>query len=199
VLVGHLYLSIEVDLVRVVHAAHALHPDLVVLELASFELLRRNHVLVRQLLELVLEHLLFKKNLRMLGHDHVGSTSLEPKHVRQALTILMKEVAFVVFSAESTSPVSESLRPLVREDVTLWLEVVELAKVENRRLRQEEVFTDVLLVVAIPHLLLINVINELLDLVLVVAGGGDKGSLRTRKALYCFHSSRGLVTEQVGL
>ena len=45
---------------------------------------------------------------------------------------------------------------------------MELLQVENRRLSQEIVFSNILLVVSILHFLLVDVIDELFDLVLAI-------------------------------
>ena len=54
------------------------------------------------------------------------------------------------------------------QKITLRPQMVELLKVKDRTLSQQEVLSDILLMVPILHLFLVNVINEFLDLVLII-------------------------------
>ena len=57
-----------------------------------------------------------------------------------------------------------------RKKSTLGPQVMELLQIEDRGLSEEVVFSHILLVVAVLHLLLVDVVDELLDLVLSVSG-----------------------------
>ena len=47
-------------------------------------------------------------------------------------------------------------------------------EVKDRRLSEQEVFTDILFVVSVLHFLLVDVVNELLDLVLGVSSASGR-------------------------
>ena len=100
---------------------------------------------------------------RLHWHDHIWPTCLEAQDVGQALSmgLLRSHHFFILWNSSLLSTRKEpSLRP----------QVMELLQIEDRGLSEEVVFPNILLVVAVLHLLLVDIVNEFLYLVLGVSG-----------------------------
>lgn len=104
-------------------------------------------------------------------HHDVWTASLEAQDVGQTLTFAVKGGLTQVKTWSSLSFIGSwlSFAPALRQQITLWPQMMRLLQVEDRRLGKEEVLADVLSVVSVLHFLLVDVVDELLDLVLSVA------------------------------
>ena len=101
---------------------------------------------------------------RLHWYHHIWSTCLKAKNVSQALSmgLFCSHQVLVLWNSGllSTAGKKPSLRP----------QVMELLQIEDWGLSKKVVFSHILFVVAVLHLLLVDIVDEFLNLILGVPG-----------------------------
>jgi len=114
--------------------------------------------------------------------NNIGSTCLKSKYVLETCNLLKIFLIFVCFFGNA--------RPY---QVSSGLECMKLRKIKDGTLRQEIVFSDILLVVSILHFFLVDFIDKLLDLVLIICRHMSWRSTSVRR-YHCLNASSSILS-----
>ena len=119
----------------------------------------------------------------VVRREEADSTGLEAHHIRQALALAWKHwIAFLVEAecADLAIEATESIPATSWHQLALRSQIVVLLQIKDGRLREQEVFSDVLAVVPALGLLLVHLIDKSLDFVRFVTAKIDAEANATK-------------------